>query len=164
MKNGLFISNLKYHGIYVRPESTKATIISVTNTDEIEEIVKDKDINLDLYLVINISGFKNIESVKNTDGISILSYTKFDEGILRFDDMRASKINADEENQKEFTFKINDSIKYENNGTYYIKILYLPDVFGETKYNDPFNLMEPNNELELINLKFPAFYIKEELE
>lgn len=150
----IFITNINYEAIYVKPGTTSATFVNITNPKEIQEYAQSKNVDLTIYLKIGIIGIDSIPN-KIKDGISLITYTKLNNGDLRFDSMKATELKDD---KTEIIFSLPTDIELRSQESTYLKILYLPDIFDDSeKYQDPFILMTPNSDFELADLKFPTF-------
>lgn len=157
IKDKLFITNLKYSALYAGEEKN--------DVDFMDNITNLKDLssnNWSILIQFDVIGLDNIiNSDLEKDGIVLLTYSELPSKELRFDGMQGTQIKNGEKFKKSYGMVLPHDIDINNIDNIYLKILYLPDAFGESQvFADHFYYMLNDSENELAKLTFPLPLMK----
>lgn len=157
MKDKLFITNLKYSALYAGEEQGDVQFI-----DSLENFEGLSSDSWSIILQFDVIGFENITTRDlEKDGIILLAYSELPSKELRFDGMQGTQIKNGEEFKKSYGMVLPHDIDINNIDNIYLKILYLPDAFGESHvFADHFYYMLNDSENELAKLTFPLPLMK----
>lgn len=157
MKDKLFITNLKYSALYAGEE--KGNVPFIESLENFEDLSND---SWSIILQFDVIGFENITTRNlEKDGIILLTYSELPSKELRFDGMQGTQIKNGEKFKKSYGMGLPHDIDIKNIDNIYLKILYLPDAFGESQvFADHFYYMLNDSENELAKLTFPLSLMK----
>lgn len=157
IKDKLFVTNLTYQAFYLA--DNKDDIKQIENLEYLEDLSDDK---WAIFLMFDIIGLEKLdnESLEN-DGIVLLTYSEIPSKELRFDGMQGTQIKSDGSIKKKYGMTLPKEIDLTSIENIYLKILYIPDIFGESPtFADHFRYMLNETENELAKISFPLPFLK----
>lgn len=157
IKDKLFINNLKYSALYAGEE--KGDVQFKESLENFEDLSDD---NWSIILQFDVIGLENITTRDlEKDGIILLTYSELPSKELRFDGMQGTQIKNGENFKKSYGMGLPHDIDINNIDNIYLKILYLPDAFGESQvFTNHFHYMLNDSENELAKFTFPLSLMK----
>lgn len=161
IKSNLFISDVEYSAFYTGEE--RNDVLHINNLSEIKDF---SDNNWSIIIQFNIGGFDSIKNaIKENDAIALLTYSELQNYEYRFDGMSATQIINEEGIKKKYGIGLPSFIELDNVKRTYLKIIYLPNAFGENNiYNDPFHFILNDTENEIGRFTFPLSLMRRGVE
>ncbi|MCE5002878.1 hypothetical protein ACWEXP_01045 [Staphylococcus pseudoxylosus] len=157
INDNLFVTNLTYQAFYLG--DNEGDFKHIKNLDYLEDLSDDKWV---IFLMFDIIGLEKLddESLEN-DGIVLLTYSEIPSKELRFDGMQGTQIKSDGSIKKNYGMALPKEIDLTNIENINLKILYIPDIFGESPtFADHFHYMLNETENELAKISFPLPLLK----